>query len=1337
MTEPTVDIDQLSGGERADYEVDNVSDHELLLFEYDGTNGNLNRDNVLFWGDTREQQAILETAVAAGGPKEGSEADVINGGADDLIDVPHNLATNDELDTNFTVHGDDFLLGGEGDDEILGLSGDDRIQGSLGNDELDGGGDWYAVLYVGETQYMPMVLNAYEAEELDADGDVLDIVLIEQSEDGFGTIDGDEFTPYFRDTLIYEQADFTPGVTRFTITLNDYEGVGDNIEFTNGGAGTVGVDKDGNGTVELDNVSTFTNFENIRTASGVGRAVAGEDGGQGRDTLDVSALSTDAEVGVQYDLTGGGGVVSLIEDPDDDEDTDNNVLRDVIKVDGVENVAFGNGDDVLLIDETEAAKDNVIAGALGDDTVVYLNDFGDPDVEPTITIFVESSSNTDTVESTKGRVGQVVATDTLGSIETIVLDGNTAAGTREDDTINVEALSAGSTVNYITGEISDEDGEVVLTIENIVQMEYVVADGDDTVIVADADDMELNARAESDPSDIVFDSYLNYDLLDQRGDTPERLTMSELRAIESGTPDTADEDDIPEANNFALFNFELGQDTDRVDYSNDDDEVTAVVNFNEDDDTQYVLVDDESDGSFDDLAGDRIDRLVDVEEIVASQGGGILDLTNSDRDLAVTFSREIADVPSADRKEHRIQLADLDTDQVISRNYIDYRDADADDDIDPFPTAYWAYIEDGDNDIKVELTDAESVDEHGFNLRGGSNEVNYNELTRSISVLIDVEEYDADDPLNTGLILVDVEFTDGAGGALGGVGDSIRSHSAGNEIADGSLRIEASQDAEDAISFEPDDLSKLFILGQVIDSSDVITVEIIGDEENSIELTGFEFLLDAETDDVYQMDDLDRALDRLFLFDNFTDDRDTIAVGDDAVDYGAAPDDTISLEVLNDEFGFDFDVLDITAVEENNLLVVGDTDAGGAGRDTTANAIDGDADDLVVGDLGLIDSVTLFQDIWLTDASLDSAGTEYTLDVTDGELEDEDGALFTTDATGLNFSLVSEGVTVSVRDLAGVGATIVGSAQDDAITGGAGDDVITGGGGDDTLDGGTATEVQSVDLSGQLEDDGSFASFDWLGLGNLILAEAAAADVDYTDGNGAVVDGAGTSVVGAALASLLNANLAQANTDWQTAYAVADEVITGFAWDAAGGVLTVNFASGVDVANDADFGYADGGDTGTFAISATSSIDGGTGGADTFVFGATGAANGSDTIALIDATDTLDFSAYFTSFDGVTAFYDFTDSLSWPGGDDQFVVVGYNKASLSAADFDGDPMSLADGARHVFVTTADDGSAAGPVEPWKVYYVYDADPTGDVSPAVELVATIEQPVEFTFPSFVG
>ncbi len=47
----------------------------------------------------------------------------------------------------------------------------------------------------------------------------------------------------------------------------------------------------------------------------------------------------------------------------------------VLSVDGVENVLGGNGHDLLLIDESEAAKDNLFSAGLGIDRIVYSDDF--------------------------------------------------------------------------------------------------------------------------------------------------------------------------------------------------------------------------------------------------------------------------------------------------------------------------------------------------------------------------------------------------------------------------------------------------------------------------------------------------------------------------------------------------------------------------------------------------------------------------------------------------------------------------------------------------------------------------------------------------------------------------------------------------------------------------------------------------------------------------------------------------------------------------------------------------------------------------------------------------
>jgi YVTN family beta-propeller protein len=125
-------------------------------------------------------------------------------------------------------------------------------------------------------------------------------------------------------------------------------------------------------------------------------------------------------------------------------------------------------------------------------------------------------------------------------------------------------------------------------------------------------------------------------------------------------------------------------------------------------------------------------------------------------------------------------------------------------------------------------------------------------------------------------------------------------------------------------------------------------------------------------------------------------DSDAIAVLNDAVGFQAAPPDTINLELLNDAFGFDFDVLDITGVTDGSLSLVGDDDD--QDNDATLNQADAgytgnspqvrDIVDFVrVGSLDLIDEVGRFSTMIFTDASIASAGDELALNIDAGELE--------------------------------------------------------------------------------------------------------------------------------------------------------------------------------------------------------------------------------------------------------------------------------------------------------------------------------------------------------------
>jgi len=289
MTMPMVELSNWSGGEVPLYDVVNVSEHEVELLDFDGRNAELNQTNVLFWGQvgadattTAAQEAAsraeLSTAKTAGDTLTGTESTVIDVASNNLQDViygtttaiPNNTATNGALWTlepGWSVHGDDFLLGGAGVDTISGGTGDDRVEGSIGGngtttwDVLDGGKNFYAVQVLGEPQARVYVLNKWEAANPSKVTalqtlTISSITLINQNETGLALSGG-----VFDDTLQFSQRLFTPGVSRFTITLDNFMLTGGVVELCNDGAGTVGVDIDGNGTI--DNWMKFTNFENV------------------------------------------------------------------------------------------------------------------------------------------------------------------------------------------------------------------------------------------------------------------------------------------------------------------------------------------------------------------------------------------------------------------------------------------------------------------------------------------------------------------------------------------------------------------------------------------------------------------------------------------------------------------------------------------------------------------------------------------------------------------------------------------------------------------------------------------------------------------------------------------------------------------------------------------------------------------------------------------------------------------------------------------------------------------------------------------------------------------
>jgi hypothetical protein len=1400
MRKPTVSLQNLSGGEPATATVTNVSQHEVELLDFDGRNNELNNTNVLFWGQEATQRATLETAKTAGGTITGKEAIVIDVGPNNLQDVifgtttavPNNIATNTPLSVvpnGVAVHGDDFLLGGAGLDTINGGTGDDRVEGSVGGDgvatwdTLDGGKNFYAVQVLGEAQARVYVLNKWEAANPTKvtalqSLTISSITLIDQSESGTGTISG-----VFDDTLQFSQVLFNAGQTRFTVTLSDYTITGGVIELRNDGAGTVGVDMTGDGTI--DNWTRFTNFENVRTVSGTGDAVAG--GGQGNDTLNVVAMSNavGGANGIVYNLTNNnvteGAVTSTPGEVRYSADAHSNpaasaaaataaqltaaALRPslsdfeslVIKVDGVENVIVGTGDDLLLIDETEAAKDNrfVDGPNSGDDRIEYLNDFGTDVAEPTVTIKVDNVTSalggTDTVNMKGGRVGNINggagATDTLIGIEFITLGGNTAEGVREDDTIDVTAMTAGAIVNYIDGTIRDAAGVLHVTIEGIVDMERVIADGNDRVIVADADTMNNNARSDEGPDatpeqNILFMTYLDFDQLNT-GATTRKSFSAQVAANEA-----------QKVINQGQFVFSLSEvgvdaDVDRVDYSAEQGRIVVPVGQGAwtapgaaTNKPQYVVVDGDNDEDFSN-AESRVDQLWSVEEIVASLGPSVMDFTDVGQARQITFQYVAPSSNPADKAkiEQTIRVADGNGNALtgltgfIERYTYNTGAPSAADD------ATWNQIEGSDaSDVVIYQGSEDLVNQAGLDhrfttdvltLRGGANEVRYSPLETSITATITVTPEDTTTAgLAEGLIEADIVFQDGVGGALvGGGAHTITSHTQDNSTAAGSLKLEGSQDAEDTVLFAG--LSaKTYILGT---SPGVISVKIATPSGGTLDagtLTGFEFLQDSASNDVYDFTAL-AATAGLTLVDT-AGDHDTIKVGNDAAANafnGGGGNTEIDLADLNVFFGFDFDVLDIQNV---TLATV-----------TTINGeLLGLDDELVIGKIGNITTVNDFEALVVTNATIAESGTTFVLNTTANTLTAGAKTLtFNADMNNLSFNSTVFGATGAPTASTGVTVTVSGP-DNVTIRGGSGADTITTAGGADSIRGGGGNDIIAAGFTAAVGEKAEVT----LGGGGAVLAGvevvALSGDGGVTtlfvggSGSGATLTTASATADADQIGALLNA---QTNAFLEANLGYAAGSIASHSYDAAANVFTINFTTAAGDVTDLTTAVT-GGSTMTAAAvetAGTARVES----ADTYVFEATGAANGTDTLNNVDATDTFDFTAFIPGAAVVQgALFAAGAPVVVAGATDLLVVA--NKGTLVASDIvtvdANGKFTVADGDSVVFAMSADaDGVSDASIQSWNLYYVTNGATAGTSDVTVTLVGTVNSDIELAAADIAG
>lgn len=1263
MDMPVVTLGNASGGEAASVTIDQPNtDSEVTLFEFDGKDNALNEDSVLFLGgsgmndgevtNADNSRSVLATAAVAGGDLMGSDALVV----DSMLDV-------DTVATDFSLHGDDLLFTGAGDDDVYAGTGDDRIFGSVGTDTVDGGKDLYVVqtLVAGEVVEAVETLNDFDAAARLAAADVVNVTLLEQDSTA-GAQAG------FVDHLIFSTADFAG--TQFTVTVDD------DLTQEFGGAGTVGVDEGDDGVI--DHTTTFTEIEAVRTLAGDGTHA-----GQGNDTLNVTALSDavaasevgDTNAAVVYNMTSALGFVAITADLDADNAADD-TINDFIAVDGVERLIGGNANELLNIDESEVNKDNYFDGddevvAVGDlvgDSIVYNHtdmdnsgaadddgviavagvlDFTDGEavsMRPSLELVVESAGETDMVKMTGGTIiGSDTTIDTLKDVETVDVT-NAAFSAYLDDTLNVSNVN-GAYVDYAgTVGTSNADADVVIQIAGMTEIENVQGStGADTVAVADT---MTNYRA-YDSADattaISYASFLDYDTFNAGA----RTAFSSIPAANRS-----------EANNQALFTFDLADGQDRVDYDAETGNIAAVVNLEDGEVAQTVFVM----GADTDLADatDRVDLLQNVEEVVASQGESTLDFTGAATNLSISYMAAADSAVSADyadTREHTIAIEDLDSSVPFGDfSYIELMD-DADGDAVVGETALWNRIEGSDNDETIQLTDDQSAQAHTFNLRGGANEVNYNELTKGIELT-----FANDAAVDTNGVTTATIGAKDTAGVLTGVVDTITTYNQNwtDGATAGTLRIEASQSENDTINLSNVTNQNVILLGASEGLSDVINVSF-GTASTDVEmvLTGFEALQDGAGDDEYVVDDLTSFFDTLALIDNAAADIDTLVLTDGALEdagavlvtdfSGANPTidlDTVEADIatLNGGTAFDFDILDVRQITEDGLTLI--------------NAEAGET--VIIGDMDLVDTVNDFAVIALSDdaaAGTVTAGDSFTFDLDANELTGggetvaiEDGVVTTLDTTR-----IAADISITVNDDAAAGATIIAGAGNDTITGGGGADSITGGAGADSMSGGvevgaTHEFVLTGTVLGNTGDEASFT---------------------FGDTTTAVIDEGDEIPTGADLDQL---GQAFADFDWSTitfdhddnagtAVVAGSELFDSVTYDAITNTISFNYSAAYD---DVDAAALDLVVVGDLVGDATDvEIDGVSlaGGAPAVVGTFTGfAGNGAD-VFVIDAADS---GATATTADVITDFETGVDTI-----DLDVVVANYTEADGAAfADFD-------------------------------------------------------------------
>jgi len=305
----------------------------------------------------------------------------------------------------------------------------------------------------------------------------------------------------------------------------------------------------------------------------------------------------------------------------------------------------------------------------------------------------------------------------------------------------------------------------------------------------------------------------------------------------------------------------------------------------------------------------------------------------------------------------------------------------------------------------------------------------------------------------------------------------------------------------------------------------------------------------------------------------------------------------------------------------------------------------------------------------------------------------------------------------------------------DVLTGGAGNDTLRGGAGNDMLDGGftpAAAGQYKVTLSGGasvLGADGDNLTI----AGVTITAAAAPAAFNAASASNQILTGADADQVGSAFAAVSLATWKTALVAAGASAAEANELLA-VGYDGFTNVLTLQFSNAAAAQSLVLADFATGKDLTGGSITATEALTAAVArqeSADTYVFEASAALNGLDTINNFNAAglatdDTLDFSAFLGGAANVAgAAADFQAAgLDLSGAANAGVV--FNKAVLAASDIQATAaagkIALENNGKAVVLATADaDGMADAANTGYNVYFIEDTDAGAGINYNVYLV----------------